>query len=443
MTTPTFTDKAQNMLNYLLINDPEIEYRIETGIEQNRKGWGKLNLVSSDGSPIKRAHIKMRQIKHEFHFGCNAFLLDQLPEAEKNAQYRELFSDVFNLAVVPFYWKDLEPEEGNLRFHKDSAPIYRRPPPDQVMDFCEANNITPKGHPLLWHQFRPDWLPTDEKNMRRLIDRRFQQIAERYADRINIWDVCNEGQTLTVDTPSAHVPEDHIEYAFELAKKYFPQNMLTYNDDRIWYRYSRTYTPVYVLVKALIEQGYRVDALGLQLHMFDDVLRNAHRFLSPQNLFNCFDLYGRLGIPLNISEISLTSSRDLGDGDAFQEILAEKLYRIWFSHAAMNGIVWWNLVDSTGAYAPLGNETSGENTIRAGLVNYDMTPKPAYKAIRRLIKEEWQTHPEFEYVDGAANKFRGFYGDYEVTVKTASGSSVHQLSLSRDALNQFKISVPS
>jgi GH35 family endo-1,4-beta-xylanase len=442
MSQSVFTEKAQHMLKILLTEDPEIEHRIETGIEQNRKAWGQLNLISSNGSPVERAHIKMRQVEHEFHFGCNAFLLDQLPEAEKNAQYRELFSDTFNLAVVPFYWKDLEPEAGNLRFHKDSHPIYRRPPPDLVLDFCKEKNITPKGHPLLWHNFRPDWLPTDEKSMRRCIDRRFQQIAEQYTDRINIWDVCNEAQTLTVGKTERHMPEDHVEYAFELAKKYFPQNVLTYNDDRIWYQYSRTYTPVYLLVKLLQQQGYRIDALGLQLHMFEKTLQNADRFLSPQNLFNCFDLYGRLGIPLNMSEISLTSSRDLGDGDAFQEILAEKLYRIWFSHAAMNGIVWWNLVDSTAAYAPLGDETAGENTLRAGLVNYDMSLKPAYKAIKRLIKEEWQTQTAFEYVDGAANKFRGFYGDYEVTVSGEHGTSTHLLKLSKDNLNQFELIIP-
>ena len=441
MKTSALTDKAQSMLQHLLVDNPEIEDRISSGIENNRKGVGNLKLVDGKGNPVPAASVSLKQLKHEFHFGCNAFLLDQLPEAEKNAQYRELFSDLFNLAVVPFYWSDLEPEKGKLRFDKNSPFIYRRPPPDLLLDFCAEHGITPKGHPLLWHLFRPAWLTCEEQDMRRHIHRRFEQIAERYAERIPIWDVCNEAQTLTVDTPRCHMPEDHLELAFELAAKYFPNCIKTYNDDRIWYRYSRTYSPVYLLVKTLIDQGYKVDALGLQFHMFPSTIYNACRFLSPQNLFNCFDLYERLGVPLNISEISLISSRDLGDGDAFQEILAEKLYRLWFSVKAMNGIVWWNLVDNTAAYAPLGDETAGENKGRAGLVNYDMSPKPAYKALRRLIKEEWQTNPSFEYVDGAPNQFRGFYGDYEMTVQSAQGKSVHKLSLSRTALNHFSITV--
>jgi GH35 family endo-1,4-beta-xylanase len=309
------------------------------------------------------------------------------------------------------------------------------------LDFCNEHGITPKGHPLLWHLFRPEWLGCEEMEMRRKIRRRFQQISERYADRIGIWDVCNEAQTLTSDEKSAHLPEDHLEYAFELAAQYFPNAIKTYNDDRIWYRYSRSYSPVYLLVKSLIEQGCKVDALGLQLHMFPRTLGNAFRFLSPKNLLDCFDLYARLNIPLNISEISLISGKDLGDGDAFQEILAEKLYRLWFSHAAMNGIVWWNLVDNTAAYAPLGDETAGENAARAGLVNYDMTPKPAYKALHRLIKEEWQTHPSFEYTVGSANKFRAFYGQYAVTVKSNQGTSTHKIKLSRNNLNTFTLKI--
>ncbi|MBC2603436.1 endo-1,4-beta-xylanase [Puniceicoccus vermicola] len=441
MHNKAFTEEAQSMLAHLMTDDPQMDHRIAAGIEENRKGWGRLQLVSRDGSPIGRADVKLRQLKHEFHFGCNAFLLDQLPESEKNERYRELFSKLFNLAVVPFYWSDLEPEEGKLRFEKESPFIYRRPPADLVLEFCNEQGITPKGHPLLWHNFRPSWLSCDETEMREKIHRRFQQISDRYADKIKIWDVCNEAQTLTVDERITHVPENHVEYAFELAERYFPTCTKTYNDDRIWYRYSRTYSPVYLLLKSLMQQGHKVDALGLQLHMFPSTFYNAFRYLNPRNLFNCFDLYGSLNIPLNMSEISITSRRDFGDGDAFQEIVAEKLYRIWFSHAAMNGIVWWNMVDNTAAYAPLGDETAGENQLRAGLVNYDMTTKPAYKALHRLIHEEWQTHPEFEYNEGAKNQFRAFYGDYELTVTTDQGTSKHTIKLSRSDLNTFRIEV--
>ena len=429
---------AQKLSQYLLKDDPEIERRIACGIEENRKGTGTISLVGPDGKPVTGAKVTLRQLGHEFHFGCNAFMLDQFPEAEKNAQYEETFANLFNLAVIPFYWSDLEPEDGAPRFDKGSRPIYRSPPPDQVLEFCDRTGITPKGHPLLWHQFRPEWLSLDEREMRRRIRRRFREIAERYADRIGIWDVCNEAQTMSVDTPRCHMPANHVELAFELAAEFFPDCVKTYNDDRMWYHYSRSYSPVYLLVKALLEQGHKVNALGLQCHMFQGQLQFANLFLNPSCLFNCLDLYAKLGLPINFSEVSIISRRDLGDGDTFQKLVSERLYRLWFSHAAVNGIVWWNMVDGTAAYAPLGSE-QGENSLRAGPVEYDFTPKPAYTALHELVKRTWHTETTLDYTPAATNRFRGFYGDYEATVQTDAGTSQHRLKLSKNALNTITL----
>lgn len=422
----------------LMADDQEVECRIQSGIENNRKGFGEIVLIDAEGKPVSAATVKLHLTNHEFHFGCNAFMIEQFPEAEQNSGYEKVFSELFNLAVVPFYWSDLEPEDGKLRFDKNSPSIYRRPPPDLVLEFCARNGITPKGHPLLWHNFRPAWLGHDPLEMRQRIRRHFSEISERYASRIKIWDVCNEAQTMSIDRLDREMPEQHVELAFELAAQYFPDCIRTYNDDNMWFRYSKTYTPVYLLVKSLLERGYQVNALGLQYHMFQHLLSEAWRFMNPRCLLHCLDLYGSLGLPVNFSEVSIISRRDLGDGDAFQKLVTEKLYRLWFSHAAVNGIIWWNMVDGTAAYAPLGSE-EGENSLRAGLVNYDLTPKPAYTSLHDLIKREWQTDTALAYLDGKVNRFRGFYGDYDVTIETDAGTFKRRLKLSKDTLNQFKL----
>jgi hypothetical protein len=51
------------------------------------------------------------------------------------------FKSLFNTACVPFYWKTLEPEPDNLRYETSGKEIYRRPPPDPVLDFCEKNAV--------------------------------------------------------------------------------------------------------------------------------------------------------------------------------------------------------------------------------------------------------------------------------------------------------------
>jgi GH35 family endo-1,4-beta-xylanase len=428
---------AEKLLKDFVFDD-EINERIDLGIEQNRKGFGNIILDES----IKNARVKLHMKKHEFQFGCNAFMLNQFPSEEQNAQYEEVFSDIFNLAVVPFYWSDLEPVGGKLRFEHGSEPIYRRPPPDDVIDFCSRKNITPKGHPLLWHIFRPDWLSHDQDEMRDSIEKRFKEIADKYSDKIKIWDVCNEAQTWIAWDAAQDLPDNHVEFVFDLAAKYFGNCTKTYNDDRMWFQFTKTYSPVYLLVKSLLERNYKVDALGLQYHMFDWTLRDVDKFMNPKILFACLDQYAKLGLPINFSEVSIISRRSLGDGDEFQRYVAEKLYKLWFSHEAVNGVTWWNMVDGTAAYAPIGTE-EGENCLRAGLVNYDFSPKPAYKALHKLIKEDWWTNTSVDYVAGSDNGFCGFYGDYEVEIETNSGTYTKELKLSKGSINDFKFELKS
>ena len=110
---------AKKILAPLTRPDAETDFRIKTGTEMYRKGFCRLELVDAEGKPVRAADIRVRQTGHAFLFGCNAFMLGQFPEAEQNARYEEVFRSIFNEAVIPFYWSDLEPEDGKLRFTSD------------------------------------------------------------------------------------------------------------------------------------------------------------------------------------------------------------------------------------------------------------------------------------------------------------------------------------
>lgn len=434
---------AKEIAKNLLYDDPEIDFRITNGIEAHRKGFAHIELFDSGGKPVKRADITFRQVRHDYRFGCNAFMLGQFEEAAKNALYEAKFAELFNLAVVPFYWSDLEPVDGKPRFAKNSPPIYRRPPPDTVLKFCEKNHIIPKGHLLCWHSFLPGWLPSGQKELEIRLERRIREIAERYAGKINIWDVANEA-LMWDPVCGATMPECHVETAFQMARKYFPESAeLLYNDGprESWGFYHGDYTPLYMLVRHLRQLGLPIRGLGLQYHMFGNpaaMVHLAEQFINQRFILAHLDQYAKLGVPLNVSEITISGHRELGDGDKFQELVAEKLYRLWFSHPATNGIIWWNLVDGTAAYAPMGSE-EGENQYRGGLLNFDLSPKPAFKALRRLIKEEWNSSGTLVYEEGKANQFHGFYGDYEMTVKTDAGTIIKYLTLLKNSKNTFKV----
>ena len=336
----------------------------------------------------------------------------------------------------------MEPEDGKPRFAKDSPYVYRRPSTDALVEFCEANGITPKGHPLAWHMFLPKWLPQDKPSMAARLERRIAEIAARYGERIKIWDVCNEAIQWNPSALDMRMPERHVELAFELASKYLPRTAkLTYNDFACWEAHG-DYTAFYMLGRHLKGLPVNLGAMGLQFHMFgfkklEDV-RWPDDMLNARHLLRCLDQYGKLGLPLNISEITVTAHPDLGDGQAFQREVSEKLYRLWFSHPATDGIIWWNLIDNT-AFVNPDNPSWDENQYKGGLLNNDLSPKPAYEALLKLVKEEWSTKASISYEKGGNNKFNGFFGDYEVTVKTASGTFKKAIKLSKGSINKFKL----
>ena len=87
---------------------------------------------------------------------------------------------------------------------------------------------------------------------------------------------------------------------------------------------------------------------------------------------------------------------------------------MWFSYPNTQQIIYWNLVDGYAYGTTPGDMSSGENYYRGGLLRFDMSEKPAYKRLKQLITQTWNTEETISANCGKAS-FRGFYGQYEVT----------------------------
>ena len=66
-------------------------------------------IVDENGNGIKNARVKIKQTSHEFKYGANIFMLDELETEEKNEKYKKYFSEVFNqfLLFYPFFFISL------------------------------------------------------------------------------------------------------------------------------------------------------------------------------------------------------------------------------------------------------------------------------------------------------------------------------------------------
>ncbi|MCY7351286.1 MAG: hypothetical protein LH606_11555 [Cytophagaceae bacterium] len=131
--------------------------------------------------------------------------------------------------------------------------------------------------------------------------------------------------------------------------------------------------------------------------------------MTPQDLINALDLYGRFGVPLHVSEITIPTLPYNQTGLARQATMSRNFYRLWFSHPAVEAIIWWNVADGTAV--------AGEDKWNGGLVNKDFSPKPSYTALNDLINRDWKTNLTLTQKEAAPVQFRGFYGEYLVRVK--------------------------
>lgn len=425
-----------------------LDTTVASGIETNRKGDVSIVITDSDGNAISDAKITVKQKNHEFRFGANLFMLDELETAEKNEQYKKSFADLFNMATLPFYWDATEPERGHTRYAKDSEKIYRRPAIDLCIEFCEKHGIEPREHALAYEHFFPKWLKNASvEEVKLAYENRCREISERYRDKIPTIEVTNEmfwgdheGATVLYNQP------DYVEWCFKTAEKYFPANQLCINEFTVmaWSDRCRALNPYYLYIENALLKGARIDAVGMQYHMFyraEEEYAQTRPFYDPKNLYAHMDLFARFQKPLQVTEVTIPAYSDSEEDEQLQAEIITNLYRIWFSHKNMEQIVYWNLVDGYAYGAVQGDMKFGENYYYGGLLRFDMTPKPAYHAIKNLIQNEWHTEATLTADQSGNASFRGFYGDYDVIVE-ANGKRIETtVPLRKHANNTFRITI--
>ena len=278
-------------------------------------------------------------------------------------------------------------------------------------------------------------VPTYVANCAKFYEKRIRDIAERYGDRVDSWDVVNESATdyhVYQDERAVRgvpcqksvyglMPGDYAFKGFAWAVKYLPKtawlNLNDYNMSPCFFKQA----------KDLVANGVRVDVVGSQMHLFNPAesvnirLGEGPVHLRPEGIAERFRILSQADRPIHLSEITITAPDNSPRGQMVQAIILRNLYRAWFSVEKMNGITWWNVVDDCGA--------PGEPSI-SGLFTRDMRPKTAYFAMDDLINREWKTRLSSKVeVESGIRKvsFRGFRGRYRLSWKDANGKEQFKL----------------
>ena len=411
---------------------------VKDNIERNRKG--KKTIVIKDKTGAVQSGIRVKAVlkNHEFKHGAHIFMLDQFETASENERYRNLFSQYFNLATIPFYWAGLEPVQGKVRFGVDSENVWRRPSTDLCLNYCREKGIDAKIHCLFYDKFIPDWLPKDnEAEMKKLYEKRFMEIAQRYGNGV-MYDieVINELLETHLWTTNSVISDtrNSLEWSFELAQKYFPNDVLVINDGNFVPEIGeKTYRhPYYMLIDAALAKGVRIDKIGIQNHIYmgmqdSEDIRNFKEYFDPIKILKGLDVMSEFGKPLEITEVQIPTFGEGNEAEDLQAEVLKYLYTLWFSSEKLESVIYWNSVDQTAYSSP----DWDENRLRAGLFHRDLAPKKSGEMLKKLFKEQWRTEVELVTDENGQIEFEGFHGDYEVCIQSRDGE-VYNAELNKD-----------
>jgi GH35 family endo-1,4-beta-xylanase len=384
-----------------LLTDKAIDARIA----ENRTGQMALTLTDG-GKPVANAKIVLRQKSHTFLFGCNAFGLRPDEASQVQQDYQKRFADLLNCAVLPFYLKSYEPEEGKPQRDRLEA----------MSAWCVDHGLTIKGHTLVWQNSCPSWLDAmDETKVLPTFLSRIDREVKGFPE-ITLWDVVNEPGAMILNStgknPVAHLYKeigavDLIRQCFAKAKDAGGAT-LSLNDYKVGPEYAG-------LISKCLKAGAKMDVIGVQSHMHTGMSK-------PETIWETCERLGHLGLPVHFTEVTIPSAPAPDDwkaehkkvddwlttpeGEKTQAADVVRFYKLLLSHPSVRAIIWWDFSDR-GAW----------EGCPAGLVRKDMSPKPAYEALHDLIKKQWWID-SMELTTDAAGKvsFRGWYGRYEIVV---------------------------
>ena len=397
---------------------------METNLK-HRKASVKLRLLLENGEPAANRDVKISQKSSQFLFGCGGFEAVELAgggkdgsaaDEAKAAYLQERLDKLFavnNYATLPFYLGRYEPQEGKPDETRLKAAVR----------WYAQRGVTAKGHPLCWHTVCAPWLMNySNAEILKKVIARIERDVSAFAGLIDIWDVINEVVIMPVfdkyDNAVTRICKEYgqvkiVKEVFEAARRANPNAVLLLND----FDMSKDYE---ILIDKCLQAGIPIDVIGLQSHQHQG-------YWGAEKVRDVLARFSRFGLPLHFTENTLISGdimpaniEDLNDwkveqwpstpeGEERQAREMLEMYEILFAHPQVEAITNWSGSDDGWLHAP------------AGILRIDNSEKPAYKALRAKIENEWRTetiaHTDangYVNMEGLA-KVEGFKGAYELS----------------------------
>ncbi|CAN4112093.1 unnamed protein product [Withania somnifera] len=374
-------------------------------IEKVRKSKVAIQVVDSQGNPLRNATISLIQGRANFPFGVaiNKNILS-------NNGYQNWFFSRFKYTVFEdeMKWYSTEVTQGKVDYSISDA----------MFKLCKSKGVSIRGQSILWddQKFQPNWVPAlSPEQLSIATGKRVQSVVTKYRGSVIHWDVMNENLHFNF-FESKLGPTASSTY-FRLTSQFDNKTPLFLNDyNTIEEERDGASSPANYLKKInqLRAEGYKGPlGIGLEGH-----------FATPNQAYmrSGLDTLAATKLPIWITELDVRPNPQQAQflDQALKEVVA---------HPAVQGLIIWAAWKPTGCFRMCLTDNNFKN-----LQTGDVVDK-----IRATL-----AHEGLGGTTNADGYFEAslFHGDYKVIVSHPSmaySSSHHNLTVMPTAESDEKL----
>ncbi len=278
------------------------------------------------------------------------------------------------------YWFDLRPARNQFNF--DTS--------DKLLAFAEANEMTMRGHTLVWYGAMPNWTKeiSGTAEAERELTNHIENVVSRYRDKIKTWHVVNEPidddkGTVGALRPSVwlqYLGPKYIDMAFRLAHQVDPSAELLLNEydiECIGASFATRRRALLTLVRDLLARGVPLHGVGLQGHI------QGKYQIDEDGLYNFVSEIKSLGLSVHVTELDVIDKDFPGPFTVRDAMVAARAYDFLnsvFAAVRPSVIATWGISDRY-TWMPMWNKRED------GLINRPLPldefyrPKPLWSVI--------------------------------------------------------------
>jgi len=394
-------------------------------IEKYRKGNAILQLVDENGKPIKDVNVTISQLTHDFLFGV------LMPEPLRScwSDAAELFREAgINYGLLELHWGQTEPSLGEYRLPYTLSEVDHL----RKMGFrIGAEGLICLEPPNVWET---GLLNLGFEQLKGKIYEHVHRLVSEYSDYVDYWTVVHNADT--ADTSLGFSREqvtDLIKAGVAAVRSADPTAQILVSVDHIcgwdtaeWLRltYGEYTIDPYTFLSNLNEYGIDHDGIAPTLcyctlyELPPEFGSFGGRFPLPfrdlASISRILDWYATLSEPIQITEFHVPGNFTSNLGYWHRRSWDEKLKAEWigksftiaFSKPFIKEMLYWCAIDKDYQKA------------NRGLLDATCSPRESYYTLKRLITENWTTRLHMTTDANGQVEFRGFAGEYNITVST-------------------------